>query len=119
MSSRRRPSRSRTTILNTLHAIRSVSSSGSSVVLDFLDPDAFAPDKVSERAKSVVAVVTSLGEPFLAGLSPTTLDKDLSGCGFRLRELLSPAEIQTRYFSGRADGMYAAEHVYFAWLTAD
>jgi len=110
---------SRTTIVDTLHAIRCVSSGGSSLVLDFIDSDAFDPDKLSERAKPIVATVASLGEPLLSVLSATSLDKDLSECGFRLRELLSPVEIQTRYFVGRADGMCAAEHINYAWLTAD
>jgi len=110
---------SRTTILEVLHAIRRVCSCGSSIVLDFIEEDAFDPDKVSERAKPIAAIIASLGEPLLTGLSPTTLDTDLSECGFRLRELLSPVEIQARYFGSRADGMYAAEHIHFAWLTAD
>ena len=88
------------------------------LVFDFLDPDTFNPDRCAERFKSVVDGVVELGEPFLSGLSPETLEQDLAECGFQLRELLSPIEIQSRYFSGRKDSMYAAEHAYFAWASA-
>ncbi len=109
---------SRETIFDVVRAIRRASTSESSLVFDFLDPDTFNPDRSAERFKPVVDGVVELGEPFLSGLSPETLEQDLAECGFQLRELLSPIEIQSRYFSGRKDSMYAAEHAYFAWASA-
>jgi len=39
---------------------------------------------------------------------------DLAQAGLRLEENLSPADIQARYFSGRADGYRAFEQMHFA-----
>lgn len=108
----------RETIFDVIRAIHRASARESSLVFDFFDPDAFDPARSAERFKPVIAGVAALGEPFLAGLSPDTLEQDLAECGFQLYELLSPVEIQEKYFSGRKDSMYAAEHAYFALASA-
>jgi len=109
---------SRETIFDVVRAIRRASTSESSLVFDFLDPDTFDSVRCAKRFRPVVDGVVELGEPFLSGLSPETLEKDLAECGFQLRELLSPKEIQDKYFSDRKDSMYAAEHAYFAWASS-
>lgn len=58
--------------------------------------------------------VRQAGEPLITGLDPSTLAADLAPLGLRLHEDLSPAEIQERYFRGRADGYQACEHQHIA-----
>lgn len=59
-------------------------------------------------------IVRRAGEPMQCGFDPITLAADLAGLGWRLRENLSPSEIEGRYFRGRTDGYHAYEHVHFA-----
>ena len=58
--------------------------------------------------------VRQAGEPIITGFDPSTLAADLAPLGLRLRENLSPADIQERYFRGRTDGYYACEHAHLA-----
>ncbi len=42
------------------------------------------------------------------------LSTELEKAGLALKEMLSPDEIQARYFAGRTDGYHASPHYYFA-----
>jgi methyltransferase (TIGR00027 family) len=107
------------TVFDTLRAMRSIAASGSHVVFDYLDTDAFVADKVSKRARAILENVRRLGEPMTAGFDPHTLHTDLVRVGWRLREQLTPQEIEKRYFQGRTDGYHAAEHIHFAWAIVE
>lgn len=50
-----------------------------------------------------------------AGFDPSTLDANLARLGLRLKEDLSPTDIQARYFENRKDRYYACEHAHFAY----
>jgi O-methyltransferase involved in polyketide biosynthesis len=56
-----------------------------------------------------------IGEPMITGFNPLTLGEELASLGFSLKENLSPADIEERYFQGRMDGYHAYEHGHFAW----
>jgi methyltransferase (TIGR00027 family) len=105
----------REAIRATFQAIAEVAPKGSAVIFDYLDADAFIPEKVTRRVQIMMEFVRQLGEPMITGFEPSALAADLAGLGLRLQEDLSPADIQERFFAGRTDGYHACEHAHFAW----
>jgi methyltransferase (TIGR00027 family) len=105
----------RDTTLATLRAIRSVAVGGTQVVFDYLDTDAFDPNRASKRVQALLDVRRLSGEAMRSGFDPGTLGTELGRIGFRLREHCNPQEIEARYFQGRTDGYHATEHAHFAW----
>ena len=101
-------------VFDTLRAIAGVAPAGSLVVFDYMDPDAFVPERAAKRMQRMQAIVRQAGEPMKAGFDPSTLGADLEALGLRLQEDLSPADIEECYFKGRSDGYHAYEHVHFA-----
>lgn len=97
-----------------LVAISQMASTGSTVVFDYLEQDAFDPQKVAGRVRLMQTIASQTGEPMKSGFSPPVLSHELVTLGFILQEDLNPAEIERRYFQGRTDGYHAFEQVHFA-----
>jgi methyltransferase (TIGR00027 family) len=106
---------SRQALLATFRAIAASAPSGSTVIFDYLDTEAFVPEKAARRVNIMIEIVKKVGEPMLTGFDPATLAADLAGVGLRLQEDMGPADIQRRFFAGRPDGYHACEHAHFAW----
>jgi methyltransferase (TIGR00027 family) len=104
----------REVVFDTLRSIASRAARGSTIVFDYLDADAFIPEKASRRVQQMQSMAHRLGEPMKAGFDPLTLSTDLDPIGLRLEENLDPATIQARYFRGRSDRYHAVEHFHYA-----
>jgi len=104
----------RESIFTTLRAIASLAPKGSQIVFDYMDEDAFNPERTARRTQLMQATARQVGEPMKTGFDPLKLGDELQQVGFRLVENLGPDDIQTRYFSGRTDRLRAFEHVHFA-----
>lgn len=87
---------------------------GSTIIFDYLDADAFIPERTAPRAAKMQAATMRSGEPMQTGFDPARLGAELDARGFALQENSSPDDIQARYFRGRTDGYYAFEHIHFA-----
>ena len=98
----------------TLREIAALAAPGSELVFDYLDAEAFMPDRVDKKVQFMQWIASQVGEPMKAGFEPDALAALLDASGFNLREDLSPAEIESRYFSGRQDAYHAFAHVHFA-----
>ena len=103
-------------ILSTMSELANFSSRGSLLIFDYIDNESFNPEKASPRILSMMQMAQYAGEPIITGFDPLLLAEQVQPTGFRLVETLSPRDIQELYFSGRADGYYASEHVHFAVL---
>lgn len=101
-------------ILSTLRNIADISPVGNMVVFDYLDSDAFDPNKAAMRVQAMMYGAKQMGEQMTVGINPSTFEKDLHKIGLRLREDLSPSDIQSRYFDERTDKYYALEHLHIA-----
>jgi methyltransferase (TIGR00027 family) len=101
----------REVVFDTLRSMASIAAQGSTIVFDYLDEDAFIPEKVGKRVQQMAA---QLGEPMKAGFDPLELASDLECIGLRLEENLDPAAIESRYFQGRSDRYHAVEHFHYA-----
>lgn len=101
-------------VFATLREIAAIAPSGSGLVFDYLDTDAFVPQKAAPRVLRMLGSVRDVGEPMRSGFDPLTLSAELSSLGLHLREDLSPWDIHQRYFLGRTDHYRACEHVHFA-----
>jgi len=96
-----------------LRDIARVAAAGSSLVFDYMDSDAFDPERANVLIQRVQAMVKTAGEPMQAGFDPSTLSSELAAVGLSLTEDLSPNDIQARYFSERTDRYHALEHSRF------
>jgi methyltransferase (TIGR00027 family) len=104
----------RDVVFDTLRSMADIAPAGSTIIFDYLDTDAFVPERAASRVQRMLEVVRRTGEPMKTGFDPSTLAADLASIGLRLQENLSPLDIEERYFQGRADGYHAFEHVHFA-----
>jgi methyltransferase (TIGR00027 family) len=104
-------------ILITLSSISKIARVGSKVIFDYLENDAFNPEKSHPEIKKRFELLKKIGEPMITGLNPLTLAEDLANLGFRLDENLSPKDIEKRYFQGRTDGFHAQMYEYIAYAT--
>ncbi|SFG93706.1 methyltransferase, TIGR00027 family [Desulfotomaculum arcticum] len=109
----------RQAIFDTLCSFAGITPAGSTIIFDYLDTEAFVPGKAAGRMKMAMEKCREWGEPMITGFDPAALAGDLAQQGLRLRENLSPADIEKRYFQGRTDGYYACEHVHFAWAVVE
>ncbi len=105
----------RDAVFATLQSIADIAQSGSTVIFDYLDDDAFVPGKAAQRVQLLLGLANQEEEPMQAGFDPSTLDANLARLGLRLKEDLSPTDIQARYFENRKDRYYACEHAHFAY----
>ena len=106
-------------VFATLHSIIDIAHEDSAVVFDYLDTDAFIPEKSSPKMKKKQEVFQKLGEKMITGFNPATLDEDIASLGLRLYENLSPEDIEKRYFQGRTDGHHAPEHGHVAYAIVE
>ncbi len=107
----------REVVFDTLRDVAAVAPHGSVIVVDYLDTDAFNPQRAAKRIQLMQTIARQVGEPMQAGFDPGELAADLDRLGFRLEENLGPAEIEARYFRQRVDEYHAFEHVHFARAT--
>lgn len=104
----------RDAVSDTLRAIAEVAHPGSRIVFDYLDDVAFVPGRTARRVQRGMDYLRESGKPMITGFGPSTLTADLAPLGLCLRENLSPADIEKRFFPGRTDGYHAYEHMHFA-----
>jgi methyltransferase (TIGR00027 family) len=102
-------------VFKTLRSITEIAPEGSVVIFDYLDSDAFIPEKSSPKMKKKQEVFQKLGEKMITGFNPSTLEEDIASSGLTLRYNLSPEDIEKLYFQGRKDGHHAAEHGHIAY----
>lgn len=92
--------------------MRAMSGPPNVVIFDYLDTDAFAPEKAAPRVQGGIRLAQHAGEPMKTGFDPSMLAADIKRLGLRIQDNLSPADIEELYFQGRTDGYYACEHVH-------
>ncbi|BCU81654.1 putative S-adenosyl-L-methionine-dependent methyltransferase YktD [Polycladomyces abyssicola] len=105
----------RDVVFDTLRSLTDIAPVGSTIIFDYLDTDAFVPERAAKRVQRMQEIVRRAGEPMKTGFDPSTLAADLASIGLHLHENLGPSDIEARYFQGRTDGYHAFEHVHFAW----
>jgi len=100
-------------VFATLRFIADIAPAGSTLVFDYIDTDAFIPEKMSPQMRVLLEYLSKIGEPMKSrGFNPSNLAEDLASLGFHLYEDLSPTDIEERYLQGRTYGHY--EHGHFA-----
>lgn len=90
----------------TLRAIAATAAPGSEIAFTYIDQralDAGAPTLEARRTQRA-----ALGEPWLSGFDPGTLEADLRALGLALVEDLDGGSLTARYCAGRSDGLAAA-----------
>jgi methyltransferase (TIGR00027 family) len=81
--------------------------SPSTIVLSFMLPDSDVPFEEAAVARAVADDAARTGEPWLTRIRPQDLAVRLIQIGFRKVIHLRPEEANTRYFTGRRDGLQA------------
>ena len=98
----------------TLRSITEIAPTGSLVVFDYLDTDAFIPEKMSPQMREFKDFLLKIDEPIITGFNPATLAEEFACLGFQLHENLSPDDINECYLQGCTDGYHAQEYGHFA-----
>ena len=83
---------------NMLFDISGISPEGSSIVFDYPDELALSP-KAGQRMQKQVMLAAGAGEEMKACYSPEDISELLGSAGFKIHELLTPADITKAYFS--------------------
>lgn len=99
-------------ITRTLTAVSSISAPGSSIVFDYPDDGLFDEDAPG-RVHRMTALAAASGEPMRTALTFADLAAMLDRTGYFIRERLTPADIDSRYFSERIDAYHAFENIHF------
>lgn len=107
----------RDVVFSTLRFITDVAPKGSIVIFDYLDTDAFIPEKAAQRVQMLLWLAEQEQESMQAGFDLSTLAVDLAKLGLCLKENLGPSD--TRYFENRKDRYYACEHEHFAYVVVE
>jgi methyltransferase (TIGR00027 family) len=81
--------------LATLESVASCSPAGSELVFTYIDERLH--EVQSEAFLDMQRTVAALGEPFLSGFNPATLEAVLEDCGLKLLEDLSGREVAAKY----------------------
>ncbi|MGE5390835.1 MAG: class I SAM-dependent methyltransferase [Deltaproteobacteria bacterium] len=102
----------RKTVFDTLQTVAAIAPKGSTIIFDYLDPDAYDHAKVAPRGQWLL--LSLVGAKARSGFDPSTLSQDLAMLGLRLKDNLSPSDIESRYFQGHPCNYHAQEHVHFA-----
>jgi methyltransferase (TIGR00027 family) len=102
----------REAVFSTLAALGRAAAPGSEVIFDYVDIAGFGSGNPLLRL--TVERARELGEPFISGFDPAALPEELSATGLGLIEDLGAAEVNHRYFDGRADGLRARPHAHVA-----
>ena len=95
-----------------LDSVAALSAQGSTLLFDFADEGLF--ESKVRRVQNMLAMAAAGGEPMKSCFSYEALERLLERHGFLIYELLTPQEIQARYFAGRTDGLSAFEHIGYA-----
>ncbi|MCX7962530.1 MAG: SAM-dependent methyltransferase, partial [Burkholderiales bacterium] len=94
---------SREAVFGTLREIARLAR-GTRVVFDFSPPRETLPEEERRAHEALAARVARLGEPWIGYFEPETLAAEMRALGFASAEHAGTAELNARYFSGRADG---------------
>lgn len=90
--------------------------SGSEVVLTFMPPQPVAAqnDGAGARIAAVAALAASVGEPMISFFEESEVVEMLRAAGFGETYLLTPAEAQSRYFTGESIDLPAPQRTTIA-----
>lgn len=110
--------------LATLRAIASTAAPGSELVFTYLDQALFeARAALSQEGKDAMqglsTEVAAVGEAFVSGFDPATLETDLRGVGMRLLEHCSDADLVHRYDPAGANGLRATTYSLIAHVRVE
>ena len=100
------------TVFDTLHLVAGIAPKGSTIIFDYLDTDAYDHAKVTPRGQWLLWSL--IGAKTKSGFDPSALSHDLATLGLRLKENLSPPDIEALYFQGHPGNYHAQEHAHFA-----
>lgn len=102
----------RETVFNTLRTVAGIAPKGSTIIFDYLDADVFDHAKVAPRGQWLLWS-HKWGEKMQSGFDPSALSHDLAALGLRLKENLTPSDIEKLYFQGHPGNYHAQEHAHF------
>lgn len=96
-------------INNTLTSLSALCPEGSALVFDYPDEGFFTA--AERRVQNTIGMAKAGGEPMQSAFSYAELERMLERNGFRICELLTPADIQTEIIDRAGAELKAFEHV--------
>ena len=92
----------------TLDALAALCAPGSLLAFDYPDEGFFTASE--RRVQCTVRMAAAGGEPMRSSFSRAALEELLAAHGFRIRELLTPADIQKNTFDGKTERITVWTH---------
>lgn len=92
-----------------LQNLSALAANGSELIFDYADDGLFNAEE--KRVQNMLAMAKAGGEEMKSSFDQISLERMLSKYHFFTCEHLSRREIQSRFFSGRMDGLSAFEHI--------
>ena len=71
-------------VFTTFRSIKEIVPANSIIVFDYLDTDAFIPEKSSLQMQKSLEYLRKINEPMITGFDPSTLGEELACLGFSL-----------------------------------
>lgn len=106
--------------MDTLRAVAAAAAPGSELVFTYFDQIVFeAPADATDAVKALRAEVTAVGEPFVSGFHPATLEGELRPRGYRMLEDATDAQVVRRYDPQGLNGFVAGERSRIAHLRVE
>lgn len=92
-----------------LACLGEISAEGSTLLFDYANEGIYTSEV--KRVQNMIAMAATGGEPTKSCFSDQALEKLLEKYQFRIYELLTPEDVQSRYFANRSDELAAFEHI--------
>ena len=105
-------------VFATFRSITKISPSGSTIIFNYTDLDAFNSEIFPQMQRSY-EFFRKIGEPVKTGFNPSTLSKDLEFLGLRLEENLNSEDIERLYFQGNTVECSISKHGHIACAVVD
>lgn len=87
---------------------------GSDLVFDYLDADAFRPERTAPSIRRLVQACAAIAEPLAGGLDAERLPAAFARLGLRLVDDLDAAAVHARWLSERTDDLHFPAHAHLA-----
>ncbi|WP_105616365.1 class I SAM-dependent methyltransferase [Vallitalea okinawensis] len=104
------------TILTVLQSIATISAPGSLIIFDYLDLDAFNDSQTTSNVQHLIKLAERSGHSINSGIDSKKLPDTLSQIGLKVKEILTPVDIEKRFFLNCDSGYHSFDHIHFALI---
>ena len=106
------PYLSENAVFTVLRNLASFATQGSEIVFDYSIPTSMWAPEERQALLRILRLIGRRGEPVKSFFEPDVFQAEVVRLGYHIFENISPAELNKKYFSGRADGLVTHSAAY-------